>query len=95
MTRLDEDRAAIDRIDEQLTALFEERFNVVKDVIAYKIENNLPIFNAGREAVIIEKNANRIQDDSIRPYFEQMYRQILVLSKDYQKEILDQHEQNQ
>lgn len=89
MSRLDEDRAAIDRIDAQLAALFEERFNVVKDVIAYKIENNLPIFQAGREAVIIEKNSSRIQDDSIRPYFKEWYLKMLELSKEYQKEILD------
>ncbi len=93
MTRLDEDRAAIDRIDAQLTALFEERFNVVKDVIAYKIENNLPILNAGREAVITEKNAANIQDDMIRPYFKQWYLEMLKVSKEFQQEILNQNNQ--
>ena len=43
MNRLDKDREKIDEIDAQIAKLFEERFETVRDVIDYKIENRLPI----------------------------------------------------
>lgn len=89
MSALDEDRKKIDAIDEQIAKLFEERFNVVHDVIDYKIENRLPILNSGREEEITAKNTALIEDNAIRPYFRQWYEDLLVLSKDYQKEIQD------
>lgn len=90
MSRLDEDRKKIDTIDKQIAELFEERFNVVKDVIDYEIENRLPILNSGREKEITEKNTNRIQDEDIREYFKVWYEELLLLSKEYQKQIQDE-----
>lgn len=87
MSRLDEDRKKIDIIDRQIAELFEERFNVVKDVIDYKIENRLPILNSGREKEITEMNTKRIQDEDIREYFKVWYEELLLLSKEYQKQI--------
>ena len=49
MSRLDKDREKIDEIDAQIAKLFEERFETVRDVIDYKIENRLPILNSDRE----------------------------------------------
>lgn len=90
MSRLDDDRKKIDEIDKKITELFEERFNVVKDVIDYKIENHLPILNSGREQEITEKNTKRIQDEDIREYFKVWYEELLLLSKEYQKQIRDE-----
>ena len=70
MSRLDEDRKKIDVIDRQIAELFEKRFEIVKDVIEYKIENRLPILNSGREAEITRKNTALIQDEDIREYFK-------------------------
>jgi len=89
MNRLEKDRARIDEIDTQIAALFEERFTVVQDVIDYKIENRLPILDSGREAEIVAKNVKRIENEDIREYFRQLYEEMLRLSKEYQKEILD------
>jgi chorismate mutase / prephenate dehydratase len=90
MTRLDKDRQKIDEIDEQIAKLFEERFETVRDVIAYKIENRLPILNSDREKEITEKNVKRITDDDIKPYFKAWYNDLLALSKEFQKEIQDE-----
>ena len=70
MSRLDEDRKKIDVIDRQIAELFEKRFEVVRDVIEYKIENRLPILNSGREAEITKKNTALINDEDIREYFK-------------------------
>lgn len=90
MTRLEKDRKKIDEIDEQLVKLFEERFEVVRDVIDYKIENHLPILNSDREEEIVEKNVNRINDEDIKPYFKAWYLQMLKLSRDFQQEVQDE-----
>lgn len=87
-TRLEEDRAAIDRIDEQLAKLFEQRFNIVRDIIEYKYENRLPILDSGRETEIIERNSRLVEDDDIRRYFRITYAHMIELSREYQDDIL-------
>jgi monofunctional chorismate mutase len=88
--RLDEDRRSIDEIDAKMAALFEERFKIVADVIDYKIENCIPILDSGREAEITEKNCSRIMNDDIRFYYRQYFKEMLRLSKEYQKQIQDE-----
>ena len=66
MSRLDKDREKIDEIDAQIAKLFEERFETVRDVIDYKIENRLPILNSDREndLLALSKEFQRqIQDE--------------------------------
>lgn len=87
-TRLDLDRAKIDEIDAQLAQLFEQRFEVVRDIIDYKVENRLPILDNSREKQIIENNASRIEDDDVRIYFRKLYMYMLDLSRDFQDDIL-------
>ncbi len=94
MNRLEEDRKSIDEIDKQITELFEKRFTVVQDVIAYKIENDLPILNSGREDDITKKNTERIQNEEIRPYFTEWYKKLLSLSRQYQQDILDKRKEH-
>lgn len=92
MDRLDEDRAVIDEIDEQLVQLFEKRFHTVEDIISYKMENNMEILDASRESVITEKNLNRLTDESLHPYFKKWYEEMLALSRAYQKEIKERRQ---
>ena len=87
-TRLDLDRLAIDEIDARLAELFEKRFEVVRDIIDYKVENRLPILDSSREKQIIEINVSRIQDDDIRVYFRKLYADMLDLSREFQDDIL-------
>ena len=49
MNKLENARKEINRIDREITKLFEERMKQVEDVIIYKMENNLQILDAGRE----------------------------------------------
>lgn len=88
--RLEEDRRSIDEIDAQMTALFERRFRIVADVINYKIENQIPILDSGREKEITERNCERIQDEDIRSYYRKYFMELLRLSKEYQQQIQDE-----
>jgi len=94
MNKLENARLEIDEIDKQLVELIERRFTCVQDVIAYKKENDLPIFDGDREAIIIHKNVERIQNEEIKPYFKNLYEEMLKISKQYQQMILEREERN-
>lgn len=92
MTLLEESRIKIDQIDEQITKLFEERMHAVEGVIEYKMQNNMPIFDASRENAIIQKNVNRLNDAKLESYFVDFYQHMMDVSKNYQKDILENKE---
>ena len=60
MKDLEQCRREIDEIDQQLIKLFEQRMNVSKDVVTYKLAHGLEIFQPEREKAVIEKNAARM-----------------------------------
>ena len=53
---LNEIRQEINKIDFSMKELFIQRMNLVKDVIKYKIDNNIDILDSSRENVVIHKN---------------------------------------
>ncbi|HHD2409219.1 TPA: chorismate mutase [Clostridium perfringens] len=78
-------RKEIDRIDGELMKLFEERMNVVLDVVRYKKENNMGIFHKDRENQVIEKNLSRVKNKELLPYAEEMLHALMDISKEYQQ----------
>ena len=69
MDALDKARREIDTVDAALAALFERRMAAVLAVAEYKKAHGLPIFDAAREAVVLDKAEARIQDPALRPYY--------------------------
>ena len=55
MDALDKARREIDTVDAALAALFERRMAAVLAVAEYKKAHGLPIFDAAREAVVLDK----------------------------------------
>ena len=51
MNELENLREKIDTIDKEMIALFEKRMDIVADIAAYKIKNNLPVLNQNREDI--------------------------------------------
>lgn len=88
MTKLEKARQTINLCDENISGYFESRMHAVEDVIAYKMENGLPIFDGNREKEVIEKNLAKIQDDALKPYYRDMLVQMMRISKEYQNAIL-------
>ena len=88
MNKLENARLIINKIDDDIRKLFEERMECVKDVIEYKIENNLPIFVKKREIEIITKNSSLINEE-FKEYYIDFYKNLIKISKDFQKDILD------
>lgn len=84
MKDLNQCREEIDIIDEQIIALFEKRMNVAKDVITYKLANHMDIFQAEREAQVVEKNINRICNEELKKYAKSFVLDMMNISKTYQ-----------
>lgn len=67
MDALQNARAEIDAVDAQLAALFERRMAAVLTDAQYKKEHGLPIFDAAREAVVLDRSAARIRTPPCAP----------------------------
>ena len=81
MDALEQARAEIDTVDAQLAALFERRMAAVLQVAEYKRAHGLPIYDAAREAAVLEKAAARIQQPALRPYYKDHVQHMMDLAK--------------
>ena len=85
---LQQAREVINEVDAQMAELFEKRMAAVQQVLAYKKEHTLPILDAAREQIVIEKGVARIQDPVLKPYYEELLIKQMELSRRYQKTLL-------
>lgn len=87
---LKECRNEIDNIDSQLFELLSERFEIVKNVVEYKIENNLEIYQKNREEEIFLKVEKLCKNNNVNIEFGvELITLIMNESKRLQKEILE------
>ena len=68
MNQLEQARRIISEVDAEMAALFEKRMHAAELVAAYKKGKGLPVFDAAREQLLIEKGSARIEDESLRSY---------------------------
>ena len=84
MNLLDEARVKINEIDAKMIELFKQRMAAVLDVLKYKKEHNLPVFDENREMELIKKNLELLQDKSLKEYYLIFFNGMLEASKKYQ-----------
>lgn len=77
-------RDRLDQIDDQLTELFKQRMETVKQVADYKKENNTPVLASGREREILYR-VTGIAGPELEEYTKILYSTLLELSRDYQE----------
>jgi chorismate mutase/prephenate dehydratase len=82
-------REIISDIDKEIAKLFEKRMKASEDVAEYKKLNGLPIEDLVREAQLIDANSQLISDDEIRSYYINFQKNIMKLSKEYQRKLND------
>lgn len=87
MNALEEARKTIDRVDADIAALFEERMHAAAVIGRYKIENRLPVFDAAREAEVIDKNISRLRDASLAPYYREFLQATMGVSRRMQADL--------
>ena len=88
MDALEQARTEIDTVDAQLAALFERRMAAVLQVAEYKRAHGLPIYDAAREAAVLEKAAARIQQPALRPYYKDHVQHMMDIAKQYEAAVL-------
>ncbi len=87
MKSLDECRVEIDEIDKELARLFEKRMKLAKEVVIYKKSNNMEIFQPEREKEVLEKNTARVENEDLKPFVNELFKEVMEISKKYQKMI--------
>lgn len=87
--RLEELRAEIDRVDAEMAKLFEERMHAVREIAALKGKSGKPIRDPGREKEMIARNASRVNDEALRPYYSAFLQSEIAVSRSYQSNLIN------
>ena len=72
-------RAQLDTIDDQMTALFKQRMEIVRHVADYKKETNTPVMASGREREILYR-VTGLCGQELEEYTKILYSTILAVS---------------
>lgn len=87
-------RKDIDEIDRQLVELYEQRMDICKRVAEYKIENHKSVFDKLRETEKLQKVCGLARKEENRKGVEELFTQLMSLSRKLQYGILLEHEKN-
>lgn len=82
-------RGEIDKIDEQLAALYERRTQLASEVAKYKKEHDMPVLQKGREDQILEKVGSAVSPE-LKNGAQLLFTTLMDLSKCRQQQLLTQ-----
>ncbi len=85
---LESARKEINRIDNEMAKLFEERMGCAEAIAEYKKERGLPVFDPEREKELIKKNSELIKNESLKCDYVKFLSGVMNVSKEYQKRII-------
>lgn len=91
---LENERAAIDQIDDQLTDLFVKRLKLAKEIATQKYQADQSISNRGREAQVIADQVHRV-DAEYGSYVKDWYQDIMLITKQYEAHIIKDLQDNE
>ena len=77
-------REEINETDEEIVALFKKRMNVAASVAEYKKEHGLPVLDAARERLLLER-ISQMAGDELGGYARTLYHTMMDVSKAYQQ----------
>lgn len=84
MHNLDDLRKEIDLIDKNLVSLFERRMEIVSEIAAYKIENNISIEDSARENDVLQKNIQYLNNSIFNESLIKFFNSLMKISKEFQ-----------
>lgn len=90
MNLLEENRAVISEVDQEMAKLFVRRFEAVRGVAQYKIEQGMPVLDRSREEALIAEKEQLVPEE-LRPYFRMWYEGMLGASRAYQNDLIEAH----
>ena len=85
---LQELRAKIDQIDDELIGLFEQRMDLSAEVARYKKQHNIPVHDPVREQEILDNLSSKVKDGH-ESAIVALYTLLFELSRNEQEKILD------
>ena len=88
MNKLENLREKIDTIDKEMIALFEKRMDIVADIAAYKIKNNLPVLNQNREDIVVSKVKSTVKNKDYSDSAADLIKNIMEISKKFQQKLI-------
>lgn len=88
MNELENLRERIDAIDKEMIALFEKRMDVVADIAAYKIKNDLPVLNQGREDTVVSKVKSIVKNKDYTGSATDFIKEVMEISKKFQQKLI-------
>lgn len=80
-------REQIDEIDAQILKLYEERMDVVSEIGKYKIENNLPVYDAAREDAKLEEVFASVSNKKYADGAAQLFITLMQTSREMQEDM--------
>lgn len=89
MTELEKAREIINQTDKEMARLFEQRMDAARIVAEYKKQNGLRVDDLVREAEIIARNTEYIENEDYRSYYVNFLQNNIDLSKKLQHKLLD------
>ena len=90
MNELENLREKIDSIDKEMIALFEKRMDIVADIAAYKIKNNLPVLNQNREDIVVSKVKSTVKNKDYADSAADLIKNIMEISKKFQQKLISE-----
>ena len=82
--KLEEARAIINEVDAQMAELFVKRMKAAEMVFEYKKEFGLPVLDAKREALVVERNSALVTDNVLKEYYVDHLKHMMSVSRAYQ-----------
>lgn len=89
MDLLEEARAIINEVDNEMARLFVRRMEAVQMVAEYKKTHGLPVLDEAREEQVIRRGSARVESDDLRAYYVNFIRNNMELSRNYQYKLLE------
>lgn len=90
MKNLDKIREEIDAIDSRIVSLYEERMQRTAEVAEYKISVGKQVLDKQREAEKLEKVKNLVNHEENRYGVEELFEQIMAMSRKRQYQLLNE-----
>lgn len=91
---LDKARSVINEVDAEIAKLFKRRMNAVKVIAEYKMANRIKIYDPQREAEVIKRGVEMLEDDELCEYYVDFLKANMSVSRRFQKKLMEKAKTN-
>ncbi len=88
-------RDEIDKIDNEIVALYEERMKIAEEVAEYKISVGKPVFDKQREESKLTNLSGKVEGSFLKRGIRELFEQIMATSRKRQYQLLTEHGMNE